>query len=72
MSSKYLSIFTGQGHISEVIVRPQISEGSADVLLEVFPVEAEFLRGGHLSSLQYQLTRKVKVISNLKMIISDL
>ena len=44
MSRKLKSILTGQGHIREVIVRSELSEGRADILLEVFPVEAKFFR----------------------------
>ena len=62
MSRNLVAIFAGQGHISKVIVRPQVSEGSADILLEVFPVEAEFLRAGHPFSFQQQLMSKEKVI----------
>ena len=55
MDRKFFSIFTGQGYISKVIVRPQVSEGVADVLLKVFPVETDFVRGGHPCSLLGEL-----------------
>ena len=36
--------FAGKSHnIGKVVVTPQFSEGRADVLLEVLPVEAKFL-----------------------------
>ena len=44
MSFHLKSILAGQGHIREVIVRPEFSERRADILLEVFPVEAKFVR----------------------------
>ena len=56
MSQNLKSILTGQGHIREVIVRSQFSEGRADILLEVFPVEAKlFRRGVHLYNLRQRL-----------------
>ena len=39
-----LTILTGQGHISKVIVLSQVSKGNFDVVLEVVPLEAKFFR----------------------------
>ena len=36
------SILTGQGHISKVMVVSKASEGSAEIISEVIPLEAEF------------------------------
>jgi hypothetical protein len=43
-----LVLFTHQGHIGEVCLPPQITEGTDNVLLEIIPLQAELLWGrGH-------------------------
>ena len=37
-----LTILTGKGDISEVLVLPQLSKGWADILLEVIPLQIKF------------------------------
>ena len=39
-----LTILTGKGHISKVIVLSQVSKSTFDVVLEVIPLEAKFFR----------------------------
>ena len=42
VSLRLLTILTGQGHISKVIVLSQVSISNFDVLLEIIPLEAKF------------------------------
>ena len=36
-----LTIFTGQGHISEIVAMPQISEGCSEILLEIIRLQMQ-------------------------------
>ena len=40
----YLFVLTGQGDIKEVLVIPELPEGTADVALEIIPAETELFR----------------------------
>ncbi len=42
-----LRVITGERYIEEVLLFSELSEGTADVRLEVVPLEAEFLWGPH-------------------------
>ena len=44
-----LTILTGQGHISELIIKPQISKGGADIRLKIVPLNTQlFAKALHL------------------------
>ena len=49
VSLHLLTILTGQGHISELLVLSQISKGRADILSEVVPLQTQlFIKIRHL------------------------
>ena len=50
-----LPILTGQGHIRQVSIVPQISKGCADNVLKVIPLQAEFFRGRHFAEIIFQV-----------------
>ena len=56
-----LTIFTCQGDITELLVPPEISKGSADVLSEVIPLKTQFLCHG--SRRQFVELKIYKVVS---------
>ena len=47
VSLHLLTILTGQGHISEVLVLPQLTKGRSNVFFEVIPLETKLFGGIH-------------------------
>ena len=70
-------IFTGQGHISEVIVIPQFLKRCLSLVLEIIPLQAKLLichdfKNSRLSLISYQWSHFKKILPGLPFSVSVL
>ncbi len=79
-----LRVITGERYIEEVLLFSELSEGTADVRLEVVPLEAELLWGPHVGAAPTESTaaaapgnsshipdQKWRLVNNIKDIVVD-